>query len=120
MVFVSVAAAASAAAVAAAASGSSSAAAASTTNSASPFKVSFNVHQTHEVRHASGLYNVTSETYYSNPISLKAGHMIFTKPEQTPLTLPSGRIGITSFFGDIVDCACACACHSRFGAPADA
>ena len=70
---------------------------------APPFKVSFNVHHTHEARHASGLYNVTSETYYSNPISLKAGHMIFTKPEQTPLTLPSGRIGITSFFGDIVD-----------------
>ena len=45
---------------------------------APPFKVSFNVHHTHEARHASGLYNVTSETYYSNPISLKAGHMIFT------------------------------------------
>lgn len=48
-------------------------------------------------------YDVVTETYYSQPIPLKAGHMIFTKPERTPLKMPSGKYAITSFFGDIVD-----------------
>ena len=65
--------------------------------------ISFKLNHTTEVPHASNIYSITTETYYSDPISLGPGHMIFTSPSSTPLTLPSGRIGITSFFGDIVD-----------------
>ena len=31
-----------------------------------------------------------SETYYSQPIVLEAGHMIFTDPARTPLSMPNG------------------------------
>jgi len=45
----------------------------------------------------------TTETYYSDPIRLEAGHMIFTDIERTPLAMPEGAYFVTEFFGDIVD-----------------
>lgn len=45
----------------------------------------------------------TTETYYSDPIRLEAGHMIFTDIERTPLAMPKGAYFVTEFFGDIVD-----------------
>jgi len=49
-----------------------------------------------------GSYHIKTATYYSEPITLKAGHMIFTNPQKTPLKMPTGKYAITHFFGDIV------------------
>jgi len=48
-------------------------------------------------------YAVTTETYYSQAIPLKAGHMIFTDAKKTPITMPTGEYAILDFIGDIVD-----------------
>lgn len=48
-------------------------------------------------------YKVTKETWLSQSLELPPGHMIFTKPFQTPLEMPTGRYAITGFIGDIVD-----------------
>ena len=49
-----------------------------------------------------GSYTVHQETYYSAPITLEAGHMVFTDSGKTPLKMPSGEYAITYFIGDIV------------------
>jgi len=49
-----------------------------------------------------GSFTVTQETFYSDPITLEAGHMVFTDPNKTPLKMPSGEYAITYFIGDIV------------------
>ena len=49
-----------------------------------------------------GSYAVKQETYYSDSITLKAGHMVFTDKDKTRLKMPSGRYAITHFVGDIV------------------
>ena len=49
-----------------------------------------------------GSYTTTQETYYSQNITLKAGHMIFTDIDKTPLKMPLGEYAITHFIGDIV------------------
>ena len=46
---------------------------------------------------------MTTDTYYSQPIELAAGHMIYTDADKTPLVMPNGTYAITSFFGDVVD-----------------
>ena len=51
---------------------------------------------------AKGSYTTTQETYYSQNITLKAGHMIFTDIDKTPLRMPQGEYAITHFIGDIV------------------
>ena len=60
--------------------------------------------ETHSVHYdATGKpYEVTQRTYYSDAITLKAGHMIFTRPRDTPLKMPEGRYALTYFIGDIV------------------
>jgi len=73
--------------------------------SAAP-ELNWHLHSSHrmvESRHAGTPYEVLTETFYSQPINLKAGHMIYTEPEKTPLRMPNGTYAITSFFGDIVD-----------------
>merc|ERR1719162_2882056 len=49
-----------------------------------------------------GSFTVTQETFYSDPITLEAGHMVFTDSTKTPLKMPSGEYAITYFIGDIV------------------
>lgn len=50
-----------------------------------------------------GPYTVKQQTFFSKPITLEAGHMIFTNPDKTPLKMPSGEYAITYFIGDIVN-----------------
>lgn len=49
-----------------------------------------------------GSFTVQQETYYSAPITLEAGHMVFTDYAKTRLKMPSGEYAITYFIGDIV------------------
>ena len=53
--------------------------------------------------HADAHYTVSQRTFYSDPIELKAGHMVFTNPRETKLKMPTGRYMLTYFIGDIVD-----------------
>ena len=43
------------------------------------------------------------QTFYSSPINLGPGHMIYTDTAKTPLTFPTGNYAVTGFHGDIVD-----------------
>ena len=47
-------------------------------------------------------FDEIQQTFYSDAINLKAGHMIFTFPRDTPLPMPSGTFAITGIVGDIV------------------
>lgn len=49
-----------------------------------------------------GSYTVQQATYYSAPITLEAGHMVFTDSDKTRLKMPEGEYAITYFIGDIV------------------
>lgn len=68
--------------------------------------VNWSLHTSHQTKVNGGLgktYIAQTDTYYSQAIPLKAGHMIYTEPSETPLTMPEGKYAITGFFGDIVD-----------------
>ena len=67
-------------------------------------RIKFSQHSQHVGAHSTG-YEIITETYYSDPITLAAGHMIYTNPHHTPLKMPNGTYSIVSFFGDIVDAA---------------
>eukprot|EP00939_MAST-03C_sp_MAST-3C-sp1_P004117 g4117.t1 len=47
--------------------------------------------------------DVVTDTYYTDPLTLKNGHMIYTQMENTPVTMPTGSYALTGFFGEIVD-----------------
>ena len=49
-----------------------------------------------------GSYTVKQQTFYSDPITLGAGRMVFTDSNKTRLKMPSGDYAITYFIGDIV------------------
>lgn len=44
-----------------------------------------------------GSYTVQQATYYSAPITLEAGHMVFTDSDKTRLKMPEGEYAITYF-----------------------
>lgn len=66
--------------------------------------VNFNLSSSHTevIRAGNASYTTTQVTYYSQSITLEAGHMIFTPPNKTPLKMPSGKYALTHFIGDIV------------------
>ena len=65
--------------------------------------VTFELHsEANDAVEAPTPYTVTTATYYSDPITLAAGEMVFTSPQTTELKMPNGSYAITRFIGDIV------------------
>lgn len=76
---------------------------------ATPPPLAFNPRDTHVTRAGeNGLpYDVITQTFKSQALSMLPGQTIFTNPKNTPLTMPSVEVGgpyaILSFVGSMVD-----------------